>query len=147
MPSRIGADGTREYRYPGFQVWYYDHLKRMAIADTIAKMGPRQDSPDAARARLANMQADMVEFELARKRGEFMAVGDHMRQYEALATRMVEPTKKLKPQFLERVVALGIPRDRAETLLHDMEDWLRSEFFTATADYEEVEPEAQSDAA
>lgn len=145
MPSRLNpSTGTREYKYPAFQVWYYQKLRDMAAADALAKY-PKADSPESAKARLANAQADMVEFELARKRSEFIAVGDHMRQYQALAERLVEPTKRLKSEFLEPLVTHGVARDHAEQLLERMEDWLRSQFHAGTADYEEPESDEPTD--
>lgn len=129
VEARLGKGGQREYLFPESREKYLRSKIDTAVAEALAKFGPRTDSPDAAKARLANAQADMVEFELAKKRGEYVSLAFHFREIEAMAGRLAEPVGSLGAQY--RDASLQLTPATVDAFWGDLEEALRARLYDA----------------
>lgn len=123
LSAVIGAGGQREYLWPDIRDQYAEHREQIAVAEALKKVGPRADSPEAAKARLANAQAAKVEMELARLRSESVSVALATAQYRALAQRLVPIVNSMKGRYRDRCV--GLTEESVDAVLDDLEDTLR----------------------
>lgn len=141
MPSRIGARG-REYQWPACREWLRDYHQRQAIADALGGT-PAPDSREAAQARLANAQADKIEYDLAIKRREYLSVAYHLREMERMAGRLVAPLGALGAQYRER--SLGLTPETVDAFWAVVEDELRAHLRDAVAAGGDEEDPAEGD--
>lgn len=133
LPARVGPNGYRQYLWPDAREWYHRSKIDAAVANALSRLGPNTDSPEAAKARLANAQADMVEFDLAKKRGEYVSLAFHFRELELLAGRLAEATNSLGVE--NREASLELTPATVDAFWAELEDRLRSRFFDAVSDY------------
>jgi phage terminase Nu1 subunit (DNA packaging protein) len=138
--QRVGKGGQREYLFPESRETYLRSKVDTAVADALAKLGPKTDSPEAAKARLANAQADMVEFQLAQKRSEYVSLAYHLREQDAQASRLVLPLSQLHQRY--RTPSLGLTDATVDAFWLAVEDWLRAQAFEAVTrtDEDDLDP-------
>jgi phage terminase Nu1 subunit (DNA packaging protein) len=128
--ARVGKGGQREYLFPDSRETYLRSKVDSAVAEALAKLGPKTDSPEAAKARLAHAQADMVEFDLARKRAEYVSNAFHLRELESTLSRLNAVVSALGQEHRE--ASIGLTGDTVDAFWELVEDRLRAALFDAT---------------
>jgi phage terminase Nu1 subunit (DNA packaging protein) len=131
--ARVGKGGQREYLFPDSRESYLRSKVDTAIAEALAKIGPKTDSPEAAKARLANAQADMVEFELAKKRGEYVSIAFHLSEIESTMSRVNGAISALGPEYRDR--SLELTPDTVDAFWETVEDGLRARLHDAVSQH------------
>lgn len=134
---RVSAGGHREYLWPEVREAYIQLKVDAAVASSMAA-APAPESKEAAQARLANAQADKVEYELAIKRQEYLSVAYHLREIEKMAGRLVAPLGALGAQYRDR--SLGLTPETVDAFWAQVEDELRAQFREAVADVDDSDP-------
>jgi phage terminase Nu1 subunit (DNA packaging protein) len=141
--ARVGKGGQREYLFPDSRETYLRSKVDSAVAEALARLGPKTDSPEAAKARLANAQADMVEFDLAKKRGEYVSIAFHLRQLEATLSRLNTVVTALGQEH--RASSIGLTGETVDAFWERVEDQLRAALFDATQQHnaDDADPAAE----
>lgn len=134
MDARVGPGGHRQYKWPECREWYFQARRDSDQAELQLKYGGSAADPDAAKARLANAQADKTEFEVARLRGEYVSIAYHARELEAQAGRLVQPLNAMRGRFRDR--SLGLSADSVDAFWDAVEDWLRAGFHSAVEEHD-----------
>jgi phage terminase Nu1 subunit (DNA packaging protein) len=141
--ARVGKGGQREYLFPESRETYHRAKVDKEVAEAMAKLGPKTDSPEAAKARLANAQADMVEFELAKKRSEYVSIAYHLRHLESSLSRLSSVVTALGQTH--RAASIGLTGETVDAFWEMVEDQLRAALFDATQQHndDDLDPAAE----
>lgn len=131
--ARVGKGGMREYLFPDSRETYLRAKTDSAVAEALAKLGPKTDSPEAAKARLANAQADMVEFDLAKKRGEYVSIAFHLTETENTLGRLNAAVSELGSVYRE--ATLEVTSTTVDAFWMGVEDWLRARMHAAASEH------------
>ncbi len=130
LTCKVSTGGHRQYAWPAIRDEHFDWKLRQAIAERETA-APAPDSKEAAQARLANAQADKVEYELSIKRAEYVSVAFMLRELEALSGRLAGPVGALGAQY--RQASLGLTPDTVDAFWAQVEDGLRAHLRDAVA--------------